>query len=672
MKHSLALAALFCVTALSPVRAENADDQYVRIYNLIQQADALANQPAAALERYREAQAALQQFQTANPGWNPKVVNFRSTYLESRIFALQPRSPGAPAARPAPTPATPAPTIKPATITTVPPKTNAASDIERRLASLQEDVRRLQADKSTLESKLKEALATQPAAVDPRELAKAQEQVRSLMKENDLLKAGLEKEKSRPAPVADTKSPDDSKQILAEATRKLAEQTERANALAADRKNLQARLDALVAGGDLAAKLDAARKALEEANKQAAEQTGLAKKLAADNESLQARVKSLTTGADAAEALRTENALLKKQLADTKSPAPASGGGSDMARRLAQAEARIATLQSDAEMLRMEKIALENRVRALGGQTPTSPTVASTVLPPTSRKEDLARITQLEDERAELLKKLDSANKQLYGSKSKTVAARVDDLASQVTNLRARLEVFEARAVPYTTEELALFKKPETQLAAADPKSGKTSVKELPSGAAQLAASAQKHFSARQFDQAEKEYLEILRRDEKNVYTLANLAAIQLELGHLDEAEKHIKQALVGTPDDAYSLSILGYVKFRQEKYDDALDALSRAAKLNPQSAEIQNYLGVTLGHKGMRDAAEQALRRAIVIDPGYGSAHNNLAVIYASQQPPAIELARWHYQRALAAGQPRNDELEKAFEQKAASTVSK
>jgi Tfp pilus assembly protein PilF len=60
-------------------------------------------------------------------------------------------------------------------------------------------------------------------------------------------------------------------------------------------------------------------------------------------------------------------------------------------------------------------------------------------------------------------------------------------------------------------------------------------------------------------------------------------------------------------------------------------------------------------------------LRKAIQIEPGYGSAHNNLAVIYASQEPPLVELARWHYQKALASGHPQNPELEKMFERKTA-----
>ena len=60
---------------------------------------------------------------------------------------------------------------------------------------------------------------------------------------------------------------------------------------------------------------------------------------------------------------------------------------------------------------------------------------------------------------------------------------------------------------------------------------------------------------------------------------------------------------------------------------------------------------------------AEAALRRAIQIEPSYGSAHNNLAVIYLMQQPPSFELARWHYQKALASGHPRNSELEKMLD---------
>jgi cytochrome c-type biogenesis protein CcmH/NrfG len=70
--------------------------------------------------------------------------------------------------------------------------------------------------------------------------------------------------------------------------------------------------------------------------------------------------------------------------------------------------------------------------------------------------------------------------------------------------------------------------------------------------------------------------------------------------------------------------------------------------------------LGVSLGHKGLRLQAETALRKALVLDPNFGAAHYNLAVVYMGEQPPRAALARWHYMKALAAGQPHNPDLEK------------
>jgi Flp pilus assembly protein TadD len=107
----------------------------------------------------------------------------------------------------------------------------------------------------------------------------------------------------------------------------------------------------------------------------------------------------------------------------------------------------------------------------------------------------------------------------------------------------------------------------------------------------------------------------------------------------------------------------LGSVKFSQGKYDEALELLSRSAQIDPDNAETQNYLGIVLSHKGLRAAAETALRKAVQLSPGYASAHHNLAVIYASQQPPSRELARWHYKKALDSGHARNPQLEKMID---------
>jgi Flp pilus assembly protein TadD len=52
-------------------------------------------------------------------------------------------------------------------------------------------------------------------------------------------------------------------------------------------------------------------------------------------------------------------------------------------------------------------------------------------------------------------------------------------------------------------------------------------------------------------------------------------------------------------------------------------------------------------------------MRRAIELDPEYAEAHFNLAVFCLQRQPPAVELARRHYQKALDLGAAPDPELE-------------
>jgi hypothetical protein len=87
-------------------------------------------------------------------------------------------------------------------------------------------------------------------------------------------------------------------------------------------------------------------------------------------------------------ALREENALLKKQLADLKPAAPNAAEAARLKAELAGARKQIAALQSAAEVGFLEKAALENRVRQLQIAAVNSAPVA----PPPSQAENEARI----------------------------------------------------------------------------------------------------------------------------------------------------------------------------------------------------------------------------------------------------------------------------------------
>jgi Tfp pilus assembly protein PilF len=66
------------------------------------------------------------------------------------------------------------------------------------------------------------------------------------------------------------------------------------------------------------------------------------------------------------------------------------------------------------------------------------------------------------------------------------------------------------------------------------------------------------------------------------------------------------------------------------------------------------------LADKGLRSAAETAFRKALASEPDYAEAHYNLAFIYAEEKPPSMEMARWHYRRAVDLGHGKSPELEK------------
>lgn len=390
--------------------------------------------------------------------------------------------------------------------------------------------------------------------------------------------------------------------------------------------------------------------------------------------------------------LQADNAMLQAKLQEALAARPAAIDPAELAR----SQERIAQLEKEKELLRVGLAQSEARQpqavdQALFDQTKTEleatrrklienvATVASLAQENEKLRQQAAapakpivaappetggRIKELEAERDALARKLSEANEanQARSAQARGPAApaSIQTLTNQLANLRARLEVYEARKVPYTKEELALMERNVPKLAAVpETKAAKKTAKELPAGAGPIVLEAERAFSRRRYAEAEQKYQQVLDMDPENPLSLANLAAIKLELQKLDEASAHLSQANRLNPDDPYTLSLLGMLRFQQGSFDEALDSLGRSAQLDPKNAETQNYLGITLSQKGQREAAETALRKAIQLNPGYAGAHHNLAVIYATQQPPYLELAKFHYNRALSLGQPNNADLE-------------
>src|SRR5436190_14923820 len=201
--NKLYLLALLCSSAI--LRAEGPDDEYLEIYNLILQADTLTEhgRSEAARQKYSEAQTGLNRVRKTYPGWNEEVVQFRMNYVMQKL-------------RPAGIAENRAP---------------ASAEVPERIKLLLEQNRQLTAENELLLAKLKEALAAQPAAVDPRELANSEEKIKSLRKEIEVLAVHLRKAELKPDNPVDAATFERTRQGLAAANQKLKQQMEIAASL---------------------------------------------------------------------------------------------------------------------------------------------------------------------------------------------------------------------------------------------------------------------------------------------------------------------------------------------------------------------------------------------------------------------------------------------------------
>ncbi len=173
-------------------------------------------------------------------------------------------------------------------------------------------------------------------------------------------------------------------------------------------------------------------------------------------------------------------------------------------------------------------------------------------------------------------------------------------------------------------------------------------------------AEAQTAEAAGEDDRASELYRRVLAAEPNNLMALSNLGVVQFRQGNLPDAEKNLRRAVALAPNDSEARALLGIVYFRTGKIEQAFSELTRAIALNPRHAQAHNFLGITLSQKGWDVAAEGEIRRAIELDPQYADAHFNLAVLYAVQQQPRYDLARDHYQTAVALGAAKDADLEK------------
>ena len=648
---------------LSTVQAAGPDDSFIQAYSLIAEADNLTRlgQKNSAIQKYQQARNDLAALQSGYPDWNAAVVNFRIKYLDQKLKEI-----GAEA-----TEDVKATLDKPATLD--------PAAARREIAILKRKVESLENAIVIKDAKLKEALSAVPSPEETKQLAKLESDLSGLRQENTNLKGAIDKAtaqfKDANAGLAKATAETEKAQAnLAKAqadakkTREALEQSQQeVKSAKAEANNRQAKR--------LEKQLADSKESLETTEKELAS-------LKTTNKSLESELKSFRKGNREKE-LQTEVEALQKKMADNQG-------------ELEKVSGNIAALKNDKASLEEELKSfkkgnreknLETKVGSLEKQLAksnsqlkeTSSNLASSQSSNDSLEDQLktlqkgSREKEMRDYINSLEKRLAKAErintnpaskrKALSGilnwrKKDRAEQAQVAELQNRLDTLRSRLEILEAEKIPYTDEEKKLFAEPKTGDQPANTLQAKVAT--LPEGGAADFKAGQAALVEAKYGEAEQKFLHVLKLDEENPLTLGSLAMAQMEQGNYDGAETSLERALKNNESDTFSLSLLGTLRYRQKKYEEARDYLAKAVKLNPEDANAQHFLGSALNNLGQRKAAETALRKALQIKPGHAEAHHNLAVVYATQKPPFTALAKFHYEKALAAGHTKNAELQK------------
>ena len=601
----LSLGLLFTAQAAGP------DDSFIQAYTLIAQGDKLANlgQKNSAIQKYRQARNDLAALQSGYPSWNAGVVSFRIKYVDQKLKSL-----GDEASE------TAAPSAKPTVLD--------PAAARREIAVLKRKVEQLDNEIILKDAKLKEALSAVPSPEETKQLATLEANLSGLRQENANLKSAIDKATDQ-LKNANT----DLAKARADAEKA---QTDLAKAQAETEKTNEA----------LAQAVEEAKTANAKANDRQAKR--LEKQLADKQENLEQTEKELASLTTALKALESELKSFKK-----------GNREQDLEAEVGSLEKQLAKSNSKLEEASSSLASAENSNDSLGDQL-------KALQKGTHEKEFRNYISSLEKRLAKAERKNTnpaSKRKGLSGifswrKSGRAETAQVAELQNRIDTLRSRLEILEAEKIPYTDEEKKLFAEPGTGDQPANTLQAKVAT--LPEGGADDFKAGKAALVEAKYGEAEQKFLHVLKLDEENPLTLGNLALAQMEQGNYEGAEASLTRALKNDDEDAFSLSLIGTLRYRQKKFDEARDYLAKAVKLNPEDANAQHFLGSALNNLGQRKAAETALRKALQIKPGHAEAHHNLAVVYATQKPPFIALAKFHYDKAVAGGHEKNADLEK------------
>ncbi|MEO7932065.1 MAG: tetratricopeptide repeat protein [Chthoniobacterales bacterium] len=692
-----------CLWSATPCfAAQDPSDIFVQALLASQSGEKLAadGKTREALVKFRFAAGLLDQIKSDSPKWQPLVREYRAkktaefiANLEStaaRDQTLVPPGPDdtlIPGATPSrqPTPE-PLPDETPAEVATGPAGSAEAAELRRQVSEARLEIKRLRAinndltqkyelTSSNLRDALKKVDQSRVAVAELRsQVAQAEDRLRSATNAQkkdaaaiDTLKksvASLQRQLSERAADANLVEDEanDLSKTVAEANQRAVDADkgrdaavqERDSAVKEKQDALQARdaaladlqktrLDkaaadqAIASNAELTAKLDAAEKQITELNQ---------RPQAADVEALKKQLADIQTQLAAAQDKTKADATNIEEL---KGQLEASNKALEEARQKNGNNEETAQLKSENDLLRgivlrtIKDQVKRNQAREIVAEELSRIEGKSQTL--LEQVDVLGAATlQLSDDERKLFKE-----PELAALDATDPGLSVEMTQTDTDNVRPKLPA------GGNTKPAA---SPGSKSASASPTPNLT----VPDKYASLVSRAKKFFEQGKLEDAERAYNEILNDDPNNLYALSNLGVVNYKAGKLPQSEKALTKAVAIAPKDFFVNCTLGIVYYRQGKFEKAIESLTQAVTIDPSSATAHNYLGIAASQKGWFEAAVKELEKATTLNANYPDAWFNLAVIYATSEPPSLDKARDCYRKAVELGAQPDPSLEKLF----------
>lgn len=704
-------------------QSDDPSETFLKAYMTSQQGEKLEhdNQFKAALVKFRFAGSLLEELRKTHAKWQPAIVEYRARKVGESILRVQKKigTEADLAATAEPPPAVSGGSVVPGPSPSLPQSAGPPQpsvDIGRVRASESRipvpqqpaDTRAVGAAPTAAasEAAIKEATTKLQDKVDQLqgELQKSRKEYSSVQKEKETLTSRLEETNSKLEKAqgelqktrgAETQARDQLAQAQ-ESLKKIqssgSPDVQVAEALRAEISQLKYALSSAEQGRAAAEKeKDAASAKLTEADAEIAS-------VKKERDELITQLQNAGEAQQRVQVLVAENSDLTKKLAEaektvreiTEDKPKKEQEIADVRRQVEQLRQQLANSQKQNKDFEVTVADLRSQLEQAGAEldkaklTGANPEETARLTKENDMLRNIVMRQRQEEARRDQARKLMLAEFNKLQIKSETLNQQIDLLAQPVTKLSAEeLALLRAPIVATSdtnanvvTASFAMAKQgpPETATpppAAANATTGssaptpgpnvETSFRpSVPEELVPLAKQAKTNFDAGKFRASEKLYDRILAKSPNNLYALSNLGAVYYRTGRLKAAELTLKKAVTLAPNDEFSRRTLGIVYYRQSKYDEAVTELTKALAINPKSFIAHNYLGITASEKGWQEAAEKEMLQALAANPDYVDAHYNLAVIYATNKPPAKELAKRHYSKAMELGAEANPSLEK------------